>query len=393
MNKNILHADIQQYINNNLITDITKILFKRTSFTNVSTQEIVRQIEAKKKCKTKLPTWFASNQIYYPNKLNIEQTSSEITANYKASLISGTSLIDITGGFGVDAFAFSKRFKKVFHCEINEDLSQIVTHNYQQLGVKNIQTIPSNGLEFLKNTTQKFDYLYIDPSRRNDAKGKVFLLKDCLPNVPQNIDFLFTKSDNILIKNSPILDITSAINELKFVKEIHIIAIKNEVKELLFLLEKNYKNDVLIKTINIQKNGYEKFEFLKSEKVFSTYSDPLAYLYEPNSAILKSGGFHQITHQLEVFKLHQHSHLYTSGKLIDFPGRVFEIEKILPYDKKHLKRIFKGKKANISTRNFPETVAQIRKSIKIKDGGNYYLFFTTTKNNKSKVLICVKSIK
>ncbi len=390
MNNSILNTNIQEFINSNLNSDISKILFKGTSFADISTQEIVEQIEAKKKCKNKLPTWFSTDGIYYPNKLNIEQTSSEITANYKAELVSGNILIDLTAGFGVDSFYFSKQFKNVIHCEIDENLSKIVTHNYQQLKIKNINTISTDGIEYLKKSNQKFDWIYVDPSRRNDRKGKVFLLKDCLPNIPENLDTIFEYSGNILIKNSPILDITSAVNELKFVKEIHIVAIKNEVKELLFILEKNYTNDIRIKTSNIQKNAQQAFDFIQNKHVDSTYSLPKKYMYEPNAAILKSGGFHQVSSQLKVDKLHQHSHLYTSDELINFPGRRFEIEHYIPFDKKQFKKLIPTKKANITTRNFPQTVAQIRKKTGIKDGGNQYLFFTTDINNKHIVLICEK---
>lgn len=390
MNKNILHTTIQNYINANLHANITKLLLKGTSFTTVSTQEIVEQIEAKKKCKIKLPTWFNTKNIYYPNKLNIEQTSSEATANYKATLVSRKNLIDITGGFGVDAFAFSKKIKNVVHCEINSELSTIVTYNYQQLGVKNIKTIPFDGLEYLKNSAEKFDWIYIDPSRRNNAKGKVFLLKDCLPNVPENINFLFEKSNNILIKNSPILDITSAINELNFVKEIHIIALQNEVKELLFILEKNDTKRICVKTINITKNSTQLFDFELNKDYEATFSLPKKYIYEPNAAILKSGGFKQISANFNIDKLHQNSHLYTSNKLIDFPGRRFEIKHSIPFDKKQLKKLIPSKKANITVRNFPQTVAEIRKKTSLKDGGNVYLFFTTNIHNKHIVLMCKK---
>ena len=263
-------------------------------------------------------------------------------------------------------------------------------HNYQQLKVKNIATFSGDGLRFIKNSKKKFDCIYINPSRRNDLKGKVFLLNDCLPNIPKNIDFIFSKTNQILIKNSPILDITSTINELKFVKEIHIVALNNEVKELLFLLEKDFENSIKIKTINIGKNKTQSFEFNYAETVNSCYSKPLSYLYEPNASILKSCGFHQVSHQLNLFKIHQHSHLYTSEKIIDFPGRVFKVETVLNYDKKKLKKLIPNNKANITTRNFSKTVAQIRKETKIKDGGNTYLFFTTNLELQQICIICSK---
>jgi 16S rRNA G966 N2-methylase RsmD len=391
LNKTILHTEVQLFITDNLKSNITKLILKGSPFDAVSVQELANQIVAKQKSEHKLSSWFNTKKIYYPPKISIEQTSSEITANYKSNLVKGDSIIDITGGFGVDCFYFSKHFKEVTHCEINEGLSTIVKHNYQQLKTNNITTFSGDGLEYLKNSKENFDCIYIDPSRRNDIKGKVFLLDDCLPNVPENIDFLFSKTNQILIKNSPILDITSTINELKYVKEIHIVAINNEVKELLFLLEKDFEKTIKIKTVNIGKNDIQSFDFYYKEDIISEYSEPLTYLYEPNSAILKSGGFHQISQQLNVFKLHQHSHLYTSNKLIDFPGRVFKIENIIPYNKKKIKGFLKDNKANITIRNFPKTVDQIRKETKIKDGGNSYLFFTTLNTREFTVIFCKKT--
>jgi len=390
LNVNILHTDVQQFIFDNLKSDITKLILKGSPFIEVSIQELANQIVAKQKSEHKLTSWFQTKNIYYPLKINIAQTSSEIAADYKSNLVEGTSIIDITGGFGVDCLYFSKRFKEVIHCELNEELSSIVKHNYQQLNTKNIVTFSGDGIAYLKNTDASFDCIYIDPSRRNELKGKVFLLKDCLPNVPEHINFLFRKTNQILLKNSPILDITSAINELQFVKEIHVIAVKNEVKEVLFLLEKNYREEIQIKTINILKKGAQKFDFTLNESVSSSYAAPLTYLYEPNAALLKSGGFHQIARQLNVFKLHQHSHLYTSENILDFPGRVFKIETIISYDKKKISKLVSNKKANITTRNFPKTVAQIRKETKIKDGGAVFLFFTTNKDNKLIVIFCSK---
>jgi len=390
LNTNILNKEIQDFINENLKFDVTQLILKGSPFSKISIQEIAQQIEAKKRCEKKLPTWFKTQNIYYPNKLNIEQTSSEITAKYKANLVSGNSLIDITGGFGVDAFYFSQKVNNVTHCEINEELSEIVSHNLKQFGTKNIKNYIGDGIEFLKSTSQKFDWIYTDPSRRNDTKGKVFLLKDCLPNIPENLKVLFKKSHHILIKVSPILDIKNAINELNFVKEIHVIAVENEVKELLFVLEKNYTQQIEIKTINFNKKEIQQFNFSSESVVSATYSEPKKYLFEPNAAILKSGAFTQLSEQLKIDKLHQHSHLYTSDNLIDFPGRKFEISHKISYDKKLLKKLIPSKKANITTRNFPETVAQIRKKTGLKDGGNQYLFFTTNCNQNHIVLLCNK---
>jgi hypothetical protein len=391
LNLKILHADVQQFISDNLKSDITKLILKGSPFMDISIQELANQMISKQKSEHKLTSWFQTKNIYYPEKISIEQTSSESTANYKSTLLNGASIIDITGGFGVDCFYFAKHFKTVTHFEINAELSSIATYNYKQLNIKNIATFSGDAIAFLKKTKEKFDCMYIDPSRRDDIKGKVFLLKDCVPNVPESIDLLFSKTNKILIKTSPILDITSAIHELKFVKEVHIVAINNEVKELLFLLEKDYAAAIKIKTVNSGKMETQSFQFNYKEDVYSGYSEPRSYLYEPNSAILKSGGFHQIAHQFKVAKLHQNSHLYTSEARIYFPGRIFKIEHILSYDKKELKKLLPENKANITTRNFPKTVAQIRKETKIKEGGNLFIFFTTNFKNEIIVLICKKS--
>ncbi|CAL2064233.1 THUMP-like domain-containing protein [Tenacibaculum sp. 190524A05c] len=389
MNLKILNTEVQSFIDSNLNEDISKILFKGSPFDEISVQELANQIVAKKKSQHKLPSWFNTEDIYYPPKVSIEQTSSEITAKYKANLVKGETLIDISGGFGVDSYYFSKNVNNVIHCEINEELSTIVNHNYKKLEANNIQTKACNGIEYLKsNNANHFDWIYTDPSRRDDSKNKVFLLKDCSPNIPEEIDVLFSKSDNILIKVSPILDISSTIRELKFTKEVHIVAINNEVKELLFILKKDHKEETLLKTVNFKKDTIEEFNFsLHSNQLDEPkYSLPLTYLYEPNAAILKAGGFKEITQQFDVNKLHQHSHLYTSEDLVRFPGRTFIIDKVIPYNKKEIKKNIPDKKANITIRNFPKTVSQIRKETKIKDGGNLFLFLTTLENN-SKVMI------
>ena len=390
MNERILQQDIEEYINNHLKSDIHKLILKGIPFEGVTVQEVANQVICKQKSEKKLPTWFHTKNIYYPPKVSIEQTSSETAANYKASLVSGKRLLDLTGGFGVDSFYFSSSFINVFHCEIDTNLSKIAAHNFKQLNKTNITCLAENGIEYLKKASNSFDVIYVDPSRRSDSKGKVFLLKDCEPNIPKYIDLLFNKTKTILIKNSPILDITSAIKELKFVKEIHIVAIHNDVKELLYLLEKEYNGEIKINTINFSKKNTQKFNFLLNKKTISNYQEPLNYLYEPNAAILKSGGFHEITAQLDVYKIHQHSHLYTSKKNIKFPGRGFKILAVLPYDKKKIVKLLPNKKANITTRNFHKSVAQIRKELKIKDGGDDYLFFTTNLHNTLNCIYCKK---
>lgn len=391
MNTSFLQQNIQEFITQNSGVSITKLALQKNPFPEVEWISILNQIEAKSKAKDKLPTWFSTENIVYPSKISVEQTSSEKTAAYKASLISGESLIDLTGGFGVDDYYFSKNFKTVAHCEINEDLSAIVKHNFEQLQVDNCAFYADDSSTILKNSEQKWDWIYIDPSRRNDAKGKVFMLKDCLPNVPESLGFYFEKSNSILIKTAPLLDISAGLSELKFVKNIHIIALENEVKELLFEIHNHYSGEITIKTANILKDKTETFEFVLGDQLdLPFYHLPQKFLYEPNSAIMKSGGFDEVSTSFQINKLHKHSHLYTSDELIDFPGRAFEIEKVISYSKNDMKTELLNQQANITTRNFPDTVENIRKKWKIKNGGNLYCFFTTDKNDNKIVLICRK---
>ncbi len=389
MDLSIINPDIQEFINLNIGENISKLALQKNPFPEVDWSIILNQIVTKTKAKEKLPLWFATKDIIYPSKISVEQTSSQKTALYKASLVSGSNLIDLTGGFGIDDYYFSKQMANVVHCEIDVELSRIVKHNYKQLDVENINCYVGDSNETLLNLDVKWDWIYIDPSRRNDAKGKVFMLKDCLPNVPVNLDFYFTKTNSILIKTAPILDLSAGINELEFVKSIHIVAVDNEVKELIWELKKGFKGEVTIKTVNILKEETQTFDFiLNQNQKLSSYSLPQSYLYEPNSSIMKSGGFDEVGIFYELNKLHKHSHLYTSDEQISFPGRVFKIEKTILYTKNEMRLHFENKKANITTRNFPETVENIRKKWKIKDGGTLYCFFTTDVNNNKIVLIC-----
>lgn len=392
MNKAILHKEVQEFLDVNLRNNLHSLLLKNAVFKEVSNKELVDQIHGKLKSKQKLPTWFEAKNIIFPPKISIEQTSSEETSRYKSSLISGKKIVDLTGGFGVDVFCFSKQFEEVCHCEINSELSKIAAHNFEQLGIKNTTFIPQDGMEFLKETDLNFDWIYLDPSRRDELKGKVFRMSDCLPDVPNNLNFLLSKSKNMMMKTSPLVDIKQGISELEFVKEIHVVAVKNEVKELLWIIEKGCQKEVIIKTINLMDSDSQQFQFFLNQEseIEGSFSLPKKYVFEPNSALLKSGGFNQIGVQNSLKKLHKHSHLYTSDSLIEFPGRRFKIVEIIPAKGKELKTKLKGTKANITTRNYPQKVEEIRKSLKIKEGGNVYLFFTTNLKDKKVCLVCEK---
>ena len=252
LNSKLLALKVQTFINRHLNANVHDLALKGSPFSEVETAELMQQIQSKNKCKKKLPTWFNSLGIYYPAKLNIEQTSSEKTALYKSAMLDGGLLIDLSGGFGVDSFYFSKKIKTVVHCEIETELSEIAAHNFRILKANNIKTIATDGLEYLKNNNEALNWIYIDPSRRDVQKNKRFFIEDCTPNVTKHLDLFFKHSPQVLVKLSPMLDIHAALEVLPQTKEIHIVAVKNEVKELLFILKNEYHGSSLIKAINLE---------------------------------------------------------------------------------------------------------------------------------------------
>lgn len=386
----LLQTEIQEFINTHISSDCNALALQKSPFENIDYIEIINQIASKQKAKNKLPTWYATENILYPSKVSIEQTSSEIAAKYKTSIIKGKSLIDLSGGFGVDDYYFANSFDEVFHCEINAKLSTIVAHNYKQLNKNNIKCIEGESAEILKKLNCNFDCIYIDPSRRNDSKGKVFMLKDCEPNVPELLDFYFNYSNSILIKTAPLLDIQAGLIELKQVKNIHVVAINNEVKELLWEIEKNYSKSITLTAVNLEidNSSIVTTEFNKFYN--ASFSLPKKYLHEPNAALLKTGNFDALSEIFKTDKLHQHSHLYTSNEILNFPGRSFLINQIVPYQKKEIKNLITNTKMNVSTRNFPLKPDDLKKKHKIKDGGTIFAFFTTDIENNKIVLLCSK---
>ena len=387
MNKALLHREVQEFISENYDKDLARLAFQGSPFEGVSTQELATQLAGKKKAEKKLPTWFRTQGILYPPNINLEQTSSEITAAYKASLIEGGLLMDLTGGFGIDSFYFSKRFNKVIHCELDPELSELVAHNSRVLEAENIQTLVGDGLAHLEASNEVIDWIYLDPARRDNAGGKVFHLSDCLPDVPEHLELLFSKTSNLLIKTSPLLDLQAGILAREQVKQIHVVAVRNEVKELLWVLSEGPSEEVKIRTVNFKKKGPEVYENVFRKESLVDYSVPLAYLYEPNAAIMKSGLADALGEELGLLKLHPNSQLFTSQELREFPGRRFKVLQSLPYSRKKLKKALSFDQAHIATRNFPESVARLRKQFKLKDGGDKYLFFTTTWKEEKLVVV------
>lgn len=351
----------------------------------------VAQIQSRNKAKTKLPEWYSTQGVLFPHGIPIEQCSSEITAKYKSTLIEGNSIVDLTGGTGIDTFYLSRQFQTTTYVEQNQELCDLAIHNFDILNSK-IDVVHSSAENFLASLKASVEWIYIDPVRRDQNSRKVFRIEDCTPNLIGLQDKLQEKSKGILIKYSPLLDISEIIRSVPSVEEIHIVSINNECKELLIVLKKS-PSALKIRTINYQRSGKQIFDFYPKEEhqCSITLSLPLQYLYEPNSSIMKAGAFKIIAKKNNLNKLHSNSHLYTSEKLVEnFPGRSFEIIEIEALKKKVIRKILPSGKANIATRNFPLSVQEIKNKLEIRDGGDIYIFATTIMNNKHMLIICNK---
>jgi len=372
---------------NDSLNEVALLLSKQP---NLNKEFILAQINGLQKAKNKINEFYETPNIIYPSKLSLEQCSSEKTGIYKSQLVNGETLVDLTGGFGVDSFYFSKTFEKVTHIEQNTELHETVKYNFGLLEANNINLINSTAEEFIENNTEKFDVAYIDPSRRNENQ-RVFKLDECTPNIIELASEIFKFSDNILIKTAPLLDIKQTLKDLKCVSNIWVIAVNNDCKEVLYLLEKDFSSEPEINTINLTKTNQKfSFNYEQENTAKAEYSTPKSYLYEPNSAILKAGAFNSICDEYKVKKIAQHSHLYTSDNLIEiFPGRSFKVEHILPYNYKDFRKLGITK-ANVSCRNFKHNVEQVKQKLKLKDGGDIYLFATTDKNEKPLLIITKK---
>lgn len=383
----LINSDIQNYINQNLNSDLNKLLLKKSPFSDVTMQEIVQQIKGKKTAEKKFP-FLLQDGIIFPPNLNLEQASSQSTAEYKAQNLKGKSFLDLTCGFGIDAYFLSKNFDEVTLIEQNPELISIVENNWKTLERK-ANFINENLEEFLNglrepqtDNFQKFDVVYLDPARRDQQNKKKFLLEDLSPNLLEIEDKLHSISDKIIVKLSPLIDISYLISELKNITEIQIIAVRNEVKELVLIIENNQSTDnqqpTTIKCINLESNEPEfSFNFNDEKSAKSEFSESLNFLYIPNNSILKAGAFNMISEQFGLKKLHPNTHFYTSEhKIENFPGRVLEIEKIEAKDLK------KGERFNIVSKNYPLKPEEIKKKYKLNDGGIHYLIFTQSVNGK-----------
>jgi len=389
MNNKLLAEAVQDYISANLNADVNQIALAKSPFNEVASSELANQIIAKKKSEKKLPTWFNTDAIYFPAALSIEQTSSEITAKYKAKLGKGKVLIDLTGGFGVDALAFANLIEQVIHCEIDVDLSEIAKYNAGILGFENIQFKAVDGLEFIKNSKEKFDTVYVDPVRRAE-KGKVFMLRDCTPDVIGNLDLLLSKTERIIIKTAPLLDISAGISELKHVREIHVVSVRNECKELLWVIDKKFSGEpkIIAVTLNQEEKEFITWKNKVDDVGFTDVIHAGMYLYEPDTALLKTGAFNSIGVHYNLLKLHPQTQLYTSDSIHnEFPGRIFKIKEVMTTGNLKKQKSLTG---NVIVRNYPSKPEELVKKYKIKPGKDDFLIFS--KNGQGENIIIKASI-
>lgn len=371
----ILIPKVQQYIIENDRVNLNEFLLKKSPFPEVSMQEIAQQIKGRQIAHKKFP-FLLKEGIIFPPHLNLEQASSQETAETKAQF-SGKKFLDLTSGFGIDAYFLSQNFEEITLVEQNPQLLEIVKHNWNILG-KKANFINTDLETFIKENTQKYDLVYLDPARRDGHNRKKFLLEDLSPNILEIQSQILELSDNVVIKLSPLIDLTYLQNSIKNLKKIEIIALKNEVKEVLLHLDAHYeeKTEIIVKNIASQEPDFSFYQ--EDEKqAMATFSDALDYLYLPNNAVLKSGAFHIIAQRFGFKKLHANTHFYTSNeRLENFCGRVLKVEKINP------KTLKKGEKYNIIAKNYPLSPEQIKSKYRLKDGGENYLIFTQSVTGK-----------
>ena len=369
--------EVQEYIFAHANDDEKKLLLKHKSILGLSAVLIAQQIAGRRKAETKLPLFCGTKGYIYPPSLNLEQSSSEATAKFKTEIVQkeiGEKLkvIDLTGGLGIDSFFLSQIAERLDYIERDIELLNVARYNHF-LFTQNITHHNKSAEDFLVQAPDYYDFIFIDPSRRDSKARKVFSLSDCSPDITKLLPQLLDRADFVLLKASPLLDIKQGLKELSGVKKVIVVSVSNECKELLFLLRKDFVGEPFIETYNLNGEGKIKhqfqFTFSEEEKATSGFSNPKNYLYEPNASILKSGAFKSVGEKFGLNKIHVNTHLYTSNDLKkEFPGRVFEIEQ-LSFDVKSLPE----KKANILTRNYPLAPDDLKKKLKLKDGGEKYV--------------------
>lgn len=431
----------QDFIRQHQDDDVRQLAFLGSKYPEVDMPFALDQIRGRKMARVKLPRWASLEGIIYPPHISMEQCSSESTALYKAELAarllglpassSGTEMkaeneiefVDLTGGFGVDFSYIAARLGvKSMYVERQAHLCEAAKENFGRLGLKNAIVKNGDGIEVLHSfhpkkkdavsaddslgitydqprsllkTNLGLKIIFIDPARRDDAGNKVVSLKDCTPDVTVLQEELLSKADYVIIKLSPMLDWHRAISELSHVREVHIISVNNECKELLLVLSaRNMGENLRIYCINdAQSFVCDELDMESSQvKIAPSTLEEMQYLYEPNASLMKAGCFGVLSGRYDARMLSKNSHLFVSQAPIEaFPGRSFRIIAVSSFNKKELKRHLSGiTKANIATRNFPLSVAELRKRLKLKDGGETYIFATTLSDDSHVLVITEK---
>ena len=374
----LLQPSVQEYLLQNENEDESILLLKKQTIHGVKASLIAQQIIGRKKAKLKIPIYYDTKTILYPPPLHIEQCSSQATATFKASQFSGEKIADLSGGFGVDSALFSSSFQQVSYIEPDQQLFDLAKHNHEALTLFNIKHYNDTAEGFLEKSEALFDLIYIDPSRRDAANKKVFKFSACNPNIVSLIPHLLKITKRVLIKASPLHDIQQGINELQHATEVMVLSVDNECKELLFVLESDSVFDCQIRAVDLDRGGtvkssfiFQKGEELKAEVNFAT---PKSYLYEPSASVLKAGPFKLISSRFKIDKLAPNTHLYTSDNLIsDFPGKSFQVHAQVKANAKSIGALLGDNKPNITTRNYPLTPEELKKKLKLKDGGDKFI--------------------
>jgi 16S rRNA G966 N2-methylase RsmD len=383
--------------------DVNSLALQAGKYPEVDMPFALDQIEGRQTALTKIPSYSKKNGILYPHHLSMEQCSSELTALYKAHVVEINSssserntFTDLTAGFGVDFSFIAPLFKKATYVEQQEYLCELARNNFPLLNLSHAQILNANCLNYLEQMNS-VDWIFLDPARRDKHGSKVVSIADCEPNVEALEPLLLQKGKKILVKLSPMLDITLALHTLKHIHEVHVVAVNNECKELLFILKQGTisTDEIKISAINLPKND-QIFTFTPSEeeKAIVDYATKVEeYLYEPHAALIKAGGFKSLGARYRLKKLHPNSHLYTSSEWVkDFPGRIFSVLNTYGFSKKELKNLQEIKRANITVRNFPSSVAELRKRLKLSEGGDQYIFCTTMQPSEKILIHCKKAL-
>ena len=395
-----LSPAMKSFIRSHTPEEAEKLLLAASRYPEIDVPFAVEQLLARRQVRDKLPSWHANEDVVYPSRLAAEQCSSEATARYKQALARGGSCCDLTGGLGVDAFYFAQRVAKVTYVERFAAYCEAAAHNFAVLGAGNIRVVQGDARELAGKV--EADTFYIDPARRGEGNRRVFALTDCEPDVLQLKAALLGKAKRVVVKISPMADIGETLRLLPETREVHVLAVRNECKELLFVLEGASPalppEEVAVHAVHLMPGGkgQEELAFTLQEErdaPLITADAVGKYLYEPHAALLKSGAFKLAAVRCGVQKLHRHSHLYTSTEACGhFPGRHFRVEACHAFSGKLLKSLcHEIPQAHIATRNFPLTVAELRQRSRIREGGEIYLFATTLGKGE-KVIIETRKI-